>query len=151
MRAAAWCAAAAGLALTGCVDVHRCHDPVAWRVCDGEAAQPGASGAAPAIVALLLPTCANVDAPTVRGALHVSDPDGDAQLVKVALFAGARVDESEVPLDDAGRAGNDWEGTYELSFAMQMRQEKTYQVRLKVTDRAGNQSAPLCAAFSIID
>jgi hypothetical protein len=158
MRAGRWvpaarfaAAAVMAVAVAGCVDVHRCHDPVAWRVCDGESAQPGASGAAPAIVALVLPTCANVNAPTVSGVLHISDADGDAQLVKMSLFAGTRIAESELPLDDAGRTGNDWEGTYELAPPVQMRQATTYQVRLKVTDRAGNQSAPLCAAFSIID
>jgi hypothetical protein len=140
------------LATAGCLDVHRCHDPVAWRVCDGETAQPGASGTAPSIVALVLPTCANLDAPTVSGELHVSDPDGDAQLVKTTLYAGARLGATETPLPDAGRSGNDWSGGYTLAGPMQQqRQEATYRVRLEVTDRAGNQSAPVCSEFSLID
>jgi hypothetical protein len=100
---------------------------------------------------LLLPTCANFDQATVSGPLQVSDPDGDAQLVKLTLAAGARLSESELPLDDAGRSGNDWQGSYELTVSSPDRQQATYQVRLKVTDRAGNQSVPLCSDFSVID
>jgi hypothetical protein len=81
----------------------------------------------------------------------VSDADGDAQLVKLTLSAGARLSESELALDDGGRSGNDWQGSYELTVSSQDRQQTTYQVRLKVTDRAGNQSAPFCSDFSMID
>jgi hypothetical protein len=150
MRSPSWLAVLA-LPTFGCVDVHRCHDPVPWRVCDGETAQPGASGAPPSILALVLPTCANLDGPTVTGTLHVTDPDSDAQLVKLTVFSGARLSESEAALDDASRTTTDWEGTYALSLPTTQRREASYQLRLKVTDRAGNQSAPLCSTFTLLD
>jgi hypothetical protein len=144
-------ALALALLAAGCVDVHRCHDPVAWRVCDGEHAQPGAGGTPPTIEALVLPTCANLDAPTVSGELHVSDPDGDAQRVLATLSASARLAETETQLDDAGRRGNDWQGTWAFTPTQMQRQQGSYRLRVKVTDRAGNQSAPLCSDFALIE
>ena len=57
-----------------------------------------------------LPTCAYLDSPTVTGSLHVSDPDGDAQVIKAALYTGPHNNEADIQLDDAGRSGNDWTG-----------------------------------------
>jgi hypothetical protein len=144
---------ACGAAAAGCIDTsHRCHEPVAWQPCPGAAAQPGASGVPPAITSLMLPTCAFVDAPSANGTLAVSDGDGDAQTVKASFYAGPRVAEAELQLDDARRMGNDWRGAVGLAVpgGSQMASELTFDVRVKVTDRAGNQSAPVCNTFSLV-
>jgi hypothetical protein len=135
-----------------CVDTSKCHQATAWKPCPGEAAQPGASGTPPTIVSLSLPTCAYLAAPAASGELHVSDPDGDAQVVKGSFYAGPRVDESELQLSDGGRAGNEWMGALTLAVpgTMPTRQPLSYDVRIKVTDRAGNQSAPVCNTFSLV-
>src|SRR4051812_174849 len=87
----------------GCVDTARCHMPTDWKPCAGESAQPGASGTPPAIVELSLPTCANLASPLIMGTLRVSDPDGDAQVLKATFFTGMRNNEDELELDDSGR------------------------------------------------
>src|SRR5512146_2238048 len=135
----------AALVAAGCVDTTQCPLAVDWNPCPGEPAQAGASGTPPSIVQLSLPTCAFLDAPTVTGTLRVTDPDGDAQIVKATLYSGMRVNEDELQLDDAGRSGNDWSGG--LVVALQsggggMVMEGSDDVVVKVTDRAGAQSVP---------
>ncbi|HEX6836697.1 MAG TPA: hypothetical protein VF334_09000 [Polyangia bacterium] len=143
----------AALALAGCVDTKQCHMAVDWKPCPGQAAQAGASGSPPSIVELSLPTCAFVDAPQVTGSLRVTDPDGDAQVVKATLYVGMRNSEDELVLDDAGRNGNDWSG--DLSVALQgsgggMVMEGSDDVVMKVTDRAGAQSVPFCNTIALV-
>ncbi len=141
-------------ALAGCVDTTHCHMATDWKPCAGEVAQPGASGTPPGIVELSLPTCAYLDDPTLSGTLHVTDPDGDAQTVKAAFYAGMRLDEVDVTLPDSGRSGTEWTGTVVLSTVANggtapMMQE-TDDVIIKVTDRAGGQSVPFCGSFSLV-
>ena len=143
----------AAVAAAGCVDTTRCKMPVAWKPCSGQPAQAGASGSPPSIVELSLPTCATVDAPLVTGSLHATDPDGDAQLLKVTFFSGARDNEDEVLLDDANRSGNDWSGAFGVAIQGangSMLMESSVDVVMKVTDRAGAQSVPFCNTVSII-
>jgi hypothetical protein len=143
----------AALGSASCVDTKACHTAVAWKPCAGETAQPGASGTPPSIVALELPTCANLDAPTVTGTLSVTDPDGDAQVAKVTFYTGARNDESEAQLDDLGRSGNDWSGSFSVLITGAnggMLMEGSDDVRVKVTDRAGGQSVPFCNSIAVV-
>jgi hypothetical protein len=143
----------ASLALVGCVDTRTCHTASAWKPCPGQTAQPGASGTPPTIVALSLPTCAYLDTPQVMGMLHVSDPDGDAQVVKATFFTGARSNESEVQLPDSGRSGNEWSGTLSLTLVGGnggMLMEGSNDVVVKVTDRAGGQSVPFCNSIAVV-
>jgi len=143
----------AAVAWAGCVDTKQCHMAIDWKPCPGQAAQPGASGSPPMIVELSLPTCAFVDAPTVKGTLHVSDPDGDAQVLKATLYVGMRNSEDEIELDDAGRTGNDWNGTIAVGLAAAggtMVMEGSNDVVVKVTDRAGAQSVPYCNTIALV-
>lgn len=143
----------AALALAGCVDSARCKLPSDWQPCAGAAAQPGASGTPPTILRLSLPTCAFVASPTVSGTLEVSDPDGDAQTFKATFSVGVRTDESEVQLPDVGRSGNDWSGSAQLTVMPAgggAAGEGSYDVRAKVTDRAGGQSAPRCGTLTLL-
>lgn len=144
---------AAALCVSGCVDTKACHTATVWKPCAGETAEPGASGTPPSIGDLELPTCAYLDAPTVTGSLHVSDPDGDAQVVKATFYQGARNNESEVELDDAGRSGDDWSGTFAITIVGSMGgmvMESTDDARIKVTDLAGGQSVPFCNSIAIV-
>ncbi len=146
-------ALAAAFIAAGCADSAACHMPTAWKPCAGEVAQPGASGSPPSIVDLSLPTCAYLDAPLVTGTMRVTDPDGDAQVLKATFFTGTRNNESELQLDDADRSGNDWSGTFSVvivgaSGGMVM--EGSDDVRIKVTDRAGAQSVPYCSSIAIV-
>src|SRR5205823_11452500 len=107
----------------------------------------------PTIVQLSIPTCAYLSAPSVTGSLHVTDPDGDAQVLKFALYTGMHNNEAELQLDDAGRSGNDWTG--EFTFALSgasggMLMEGSSDIRAKVTDRAGAQSVPFCNSVAIV-
>ena len=139
---------ATALLVSGCVDATACHMATDWKPCAGVAAQPGAGGTPPSIVQLTLPTCAFLDSPTVAGMLHVTDPDSDAQVVDATFSAGPRINVSEVQLPDAGRAGTEWTGTLGLkSTAMS---EGTYDVRIKITDLAGNQSQPYCGTLTML-
>ena len=143
----------AAVAWAGCVDTKQCHMAIDWKPCPGQAAQPGASGSPPMIVELSLPTCAYVDAPTVKGTLHVSDLDGDAQVLKATLFVGMRNSEDEIELDDADRSGNDWSGA--ISVGLQGAgggrvMEGSNDVVVTVTDRAGAQSAPYCNSIALV-
>ena len=143
----------AALVLAGCVDTKQCHMAVDWKPCPGETAQAGASGTPPSIVELSLPTCAFVDAPVVMGTLRVTDPDGDAQIVKATFYTGMRNNEDELQLDDAGRSGNDWSGSFSVALqgaggAMVM--EGSDDVVIKVTDRAGAQSVPYCNSIALV-
>lgn len=127
--------------------------PVEWKPCPGESAEPGASGSPPMIVELSLPTCAYLDSPTVKGTLRASDQDGDVQILKATFYAGMHINESELQLDDAGRSGNDWAGTFSVVVAGStggMVMEGSDDVRMKVTDRGGAQSAPFCNTISIV-
>jgi len=144
----AWLAGAAG-----CVDTSsRCHTPATWKPCPGAAAEPGAGGTPPTIVLLSLPTCAYLETPSAAGMLHVTDPEADAQVVKASFYAGGRVNEAELQLDDAHRSAADWSGGLSIGApdAMANGGERTFDVRIKVADRAGNQSAPMCNTFSLI-
>lgn len=143
----------AAFAVAGCVDANKCKMPVDWKPCPGQPAQAGASGSPPSIVELSLPTCATLDAPTVTGSLHVTDPDGDAQVLKATFYTGMRNNEAEVQLDDASRTGNDWSGSFGLALAGAnggMLMEGSDDVVMKVTDRAGAQSVPFCNSIALI-
>jgi hypothetical protein len=137
----------------GCVDTAKCHMPTDWKPCAGETAQPGASGTPPTIVELSLPTCAALASPLIMGTLRVSDPDGDAQVLKATFFTGMRNNEDELQLDDSGRNGNEWSGNF--SVVLQgpgggMLMEGSDDVVMKVTDRAGAQSVPMCSSVAIV-
>ncbi len=146
-------ALAVALAGAGCVD-GKCHAPTAWKPC-GDPAEPGASGTPPTIVSLEVPTCAYLDSPSVTASLQVTDPDGDAQTVKVTFFnGGVRASETELELDDAERNGNDWSGSFGLLVMGSgggMPMLGSDDVRVKVTDRAGGQSAPFCSSVAIVN
>ena len=143
----------AALAATGCVS-SKCHAPTAWKPCSGDSAEPGASGTPPSIVSLDAPTCVYVDSPSMAAAVQVTDPDGDAQVIKVTFFnGGVRASESDIELDDAERSGNDWSGNLELlvsGAAGGMPMPGSDDVRLKVTDRAGGQSVPYCSTVALV-
>lgn len=144
----------AALSAAGCVDTKACHNATAWKPCSGETAQPGDSGTPPTIVDLVLPTCVDLTSPTVMGTLHVTDPDGDAQVAKATFYSGVRNNESEFQLDDAERSGNDWQGNFALVITGPnggMLMQGTDDVRVKVTDRAGGQSAPFCNSISVLN
>lgn len=146
-------AAAVLLGTAGCVDTRACHTATVWKPCAGATAEAGASGTPPSITDLEMPTCAYLDSPTVSGTLTVSDPDGDAQVVKATFSQGVRTNESEAELDDAERNGNDWSGPFAIvvTGAMGgMLMEGTYDARIKVTDLAGGQSVPFCNSVSIV-
>jgi hypothetical protein len=88
------------------------------------------------------------------GSLHVSDPDGDAQLIRAAIYTGGtRGNEVDIELDDAGRSGSEWTGQVTLTISSGsggMLMEGTSDVRVKVTDRAGAQSAPFCNSIALV-
>ncbi|MDB4970408.1 MAG: hypothetical protein JWN44_6097 [Myxococcales bacterium] len=136
----------------GCIDTKTCHNPTAWKLCPGESAQPGGGGAPPSIVELALPTCTYAEDATVLGTMRVTDPDGDAAVVKATFFIGARVNESEIALPDSGRAGNEWSGPLGVQIMSNggAASEGTRDVKLKVTDRAGAQSAPYCNTLTVV-
>ena len=75
-------ALAAALLAGGCVS-SKCHTPTVWKPCGGDSAEPGDTGTPPSIVALSAPTCVDLDSPTTSATLHVTDPDGDAQTIKI--------------------------------------------------------------------
>ncbi len=156
MRSSSVPVAAASLAalLAGCVDTKQCHVAVDWKPCPGQPAEAGASGSPPSIVELSLPTCAYLDAPQVTGTLHVTDPDGDAQVLKATFYSGGmRSNEAELELDDAHRAGNDWQGGFGLAITSAMGgmpMESSDDVVMKVTDRAGAQSVPYCNTIALV-
>lgn len=144
---------AAAVAALGCVDTRTCHVPSAWKPCAGQSAQPGSSGTPPSIVELSVATCAYQSSPLVMGTLHANDPDGDVQLLKATSFQGVRTKESELPLDDVNRSGNDWSGSFTLdivSVSSGMLMEGSNDVVMKVTDRAGAQSVPYCNTIAIV-
>jgi hypothetical protein len=146
-------ASAVLVAAAGCVDQSKCHTPSDWKPCEGQTAQPGASGLPPMIVQLSLPTCAYLDSPTVTGTLRVDDPDADQQVLKATFYTGMRNNEDELQLDDAERSGNEWSGSFSVVLqgaggAMLM--EGSDDVIMKVTDRAGGQSAPFCNSIAIV-
>lgn len=146
-------AAAAALGCAGCVDTKGCHMAHDWKPCANTHAEPGAGGTPPAIVELSLPTCAFVDSPSMTGTLHVTDPDFDAQVVDVTFYVGARTSVSQLQLADAGRAGSEWTGTLTIEAVSQAggaAMEGTSDVRVKVTDLAGNQSVPYCGTFTLL-
>lgn len=147
-------AALAAVLLAGCVDTRTCHMPQAWKPCPNTAAQPGAAGTPPAIVDLSLPTCVFVDTPQATGTLHVTDPDGDAAVLKATFFQGRRNNESELMLSDANRSGSEWSGgiTIVLTGAggSGMLTESTADVVVKVVDAQGAQSVPFCNTISAV-
>ena len=146
------CIALVALA-AGCVDTTKCHVPVDWKPCAGSTAEPGSSGSPPTIVELSIPTCAYLSAPSVKGTLRASDPDGDAQVVKFALYTGEHNNEAEIQLDDAGRSGNDWIGEFTLvvsASAGGMLMEGSSDIQAKVTDRAGAQSVTFCNSIALV-
>jgi hypothetical protein len=137
----------------GCVDTKVCHTPIVWKPCAGQSAQPGSSGSPPSIVELSLPTCAYVDTPIAAGSLKVTDPDSDAAVVKSTFSAGARLDESELVLDDMHRSDTDWSDDFSLTIAAGsggMLTEMTEDVSVKVVDTAGAQSIPFCHSISLV-
>jgi hypothetical protein len=142
----------AALLVAGCLDTTKCKLPSAWKPCAGENAQPGASGTPPGIASLTLPTCAYVETPTVTGTIHVVDPDADTTLVKASFYIGMRVDEVEVPVPAADAASADWTDTIDVTVMNSggTLTEGSRDVRLKITDRAGNQSVPYCNTLSLI-
>jgi hypothetical protein len=142
----------AALILAGCIDTKKCHDPTAWKVCAGESAQPGGGGTPPAILELTLPTCTFAEEPTVVGTMHATDPDGDVQVIKATFAVGPRINESEVFLPDAGRAGTEWSGAVGIAVMTSggTVSEGTRDVRVKVTDAAGAQSVPYCNTLTVV-
>ena len=143
MRLAPLLLAVAPLVAAGCVDSVRCHAPSPWPACTGETSEPGASGTPPSITSLMMPTCAYVSEPAVTGNLQVADPDGDAQTVKASLYVGPRLSESEVTLPASVTA------PVPLTLVVPMASEGAYDVRVKVVDRAGGQSAPVCNTLTL--
>ena len=143
---------AALVGTAGCIDTKACHNATAWKPCAGEIAQPGGGGAPPSIVELSLPTCAYAEDPKALGTMRVTDPDGDAQVMKATFAIGARVNEDEAYLADAGRSGNDWSGPVGVGVASMggAATEGTRDVRIKVTDRAGGQSVPYCNTLTVV-
>jgi hypothetical protein len=102
----------------------------------------GASGTPPTIASLVMPTCAYTSDPEVSGTLMYMDPDGDAQTVKVSLYVGPRQSESEFTLPAMGTS-------VPMTVAIPMAAEGGYDVRVKVTDRQGGQSAPVCDTVTV--
>ena len=53
---------------------------------------------------------------------------------------------------DAGRSGTDWTGPITVAIPTQMMAmaQSSYDVRIKVTDRAGGQSAPFCDSITLM-
>jgi hypothetical protein len=146
-------AAIVALAAAGCGPDSKCHMPIDWKPCAGQTAQPGSSGTPPTILELSLPTCAYVDTPTATGTLRVTDPDGDAQVLKLTLFDGARENEAEIQLDDAARSGNEWTGQFVVAITGSSGgkvMEGSSDLHAKVTDRAGAQSVPFCNSIAIV-
>ena len=141
-------------AAAGCVDTKTCHNAVDWKPCAGQVAEPGASGSPPEIVQLSAATCAYLTAPSVAATLHVTDVDGDAQVIKATITTGGmRADESELELDDAERNGNDWSGGFTIAVtgsAGGMPMQSSSDVSIKVTDRAGAQSIPFCNSIALV-
>jgi len=148
------CIVLVALAASGCVDTTRCHTPVDWKPCAGDVAEPGSSGSPPTIVQLTIPSCGYLDSPMVMGSLHISDPDGDAQMIRAAIYtSGLHGNEVDIDLDDAGRNGNEWMGTLTLSITGAsggMAMEGSSDVRVKVTDRAGGQSVSFCNSVALV-
>jgi hypothetical protein len=145
--------ALAALCLAGCIDTQKCHQPSDWKPCAGETAQPGASGTPPTVLALSLPTCAFVESPMVLGTLHASDPDADAQVLKASFYVGPRVDESEVQLPASDASAADWTDQIAVTVVRKgggAPSEGTSDVRIKLTDRAGGQSAPFCGTLTLL-
>jgi hypothetical protein len=137
----------------GCVDLGKCYMPTYWKPCPGETAQLGSSGSPPTIVELALPTCTSINAPTLQGTLHVTDPDGDAQVLKATFTAGSRLNESEAQLSDLNRSGSEWSGGVAIvvtSTGGSTPMESTDEVRMKVTDVQGGQSVPFCDTLSLV-
>jgi hypothetical protein len=134
--------AASVAVLAGCADDVKCHTPSSWPPCANATAEPGASGTPPTITSLVVPTCAYTSDPQVAGPLMYMDPDGDAQTVKVSLYVGPRQSESELTLPPKGTS-------VPLTIAIPMAMEGSYDVRVKVTDRQGGQSAPVCNTVTI--
>jgi hypothetical protein len=125
--------------------------PSEWKPCAGETAEPGASGTPPAITMLAVATCAPLAAPVVYGTMQVTDPDGDAQLMKVGIYAGSRVDGTDVVLSPAGHSGTGWSGDVDFTVSnMSVMTQASYDVRVKVTDVAGNQSVPMCNTITLL-
>jgi hypothetical protein len=140
------------LLFTGCLDTAKCKQPSAWKPCTGENAQPGASGTPPGIVSLTMPTCAYVESPTVTGTIHVVDPDADTTLVKASFYIGPRIDEVDVPIPVADAVSADWTDSISVTVVSSggTLSEGSRDVRLKVTDHAGNQSVPYCNSMALI-
>jgi len=64
-----------------------------------------------------------------------------------------RNNENELELDDAGRSGNEWSGNFSVvavAVERRMLMEGSDDVVIKVTDRAGAQSAPFCNSIAIV-
>ena len=146
-------ASAVLFAAAGCVDQSKCHMPSDWKPCAGQTAQQGASGSPPQILQLTLPTCAYLDSPLVTGTLRVTDPDADQQVLKATFFSGMRNNEAEEPLVDANRSGAEWSGDFGVVLQGPnggMLAEGSVDVIMKVSDRAGAQSAPFCNSIAVV-
>ncbi len=91
----------------------------------------------------MLPTCAYVDTPEITGTLTASDVDGDLALAKVSFYVGTRIDESEVTV-----TGMNYSGPLSLTFSET--EEGSIDVRIKVTDAAGAQSASRCNTVRLV-
>lgn len=145
----------AALLLAGCLDTTKCKMPSSWTPCAGQTAQPGASGTPPAITSLSLPTCAYVENPMVAGPIHVVDPDADTMTLKASFYIGQRVNEVDVPVPFNDAASADWIDTVAIKVVESggggKLSEGTREVRLKITDKAGNQSVPYCGSLSLIN
>ena len=140
--------------LAGCLDTNKCKMPSNWSPCAGETVEPGASGTPPGIASLTLPTCAFVENPSVSGPIHVVDPDADTTTLKASFYIGARVDETDVPIPGTDAASADWTDTISITVSDASGgtlMPGSRDVRIKITDRAGNQSIPYCGTLALIN
>lgn len=139
----------APLLVGGCVDLNKCGIPQAWKPCAGQTSEQGATGTPPAIVSLMMPTCAYVDNPIVTGTLKVSDADGDEKVAHVTTSqGGARLAEADTQLDPSLQSMNDWTGPLLLTVSGST--PASFDIRVKVDDVAGGQSVPVCNTVTLV-
>ncbi len=135
---------ALAILLVGCTPGPACHNPSAWRAC-GDFAQAGSTGTPPSLDAVLLPTCAYVSDPVLRGEIDASDEDGDIARIRVSFYVGPRLDEADYPVSRTGSLAND------AAITLGGAKIGSVDVRLKVTDSEGGQSASACQSVALVN
>ena len=150
MRPWLWLAPFVVFWLGGCVDLNKCGIATTWKPCAGETAEVGALGDPPQIKSFTMPTCAYVDAPVLSGMLTVFDNQGDQQVAHVTTYqGGARLDEADTVLDAAHFTDKmTWTGPISLTVAGSS--PASFDIRIKVDDFNGGQSAPVCNTVSLV-